>query len=74
MRSTNLRAWRRRYRSAAALDTGIPVEATGPRSALIASVAPPMVMYDCILGRPMLTAAQLESIVDGVLLPLVDSA
>jgi hypothetical protein len=30
-----------------------------------------MVMYDCTLGRPMLTAAELESIVDDVLLPLI---
>ncbi|SEP39123.1 TetR family transcriptional regulator [Amycolatopsis saalfeldensis] len=42
----------------------------GPRNARIASVAPAMVMYDCTLGRPMLTAAELESIVDDVLLPL----
>ncbi|MGI5128420.1 TetR family transcriptional regulator [Pseudonocardia sp. CA-107938] len=43
----------------------------GPDDALIASVAPAMVMYDCMLGRPMLTTDQLESLVDRVLLPLV---
>lgn len=46
---------------------------SGPHGALIASVAPAMVMYDCTLGRPMLTADQLESLVDNVLLPLVDT-
>lgn len=45
-------------------------EGAGPRNARIASVAPALVMYDCTLGRPMLTAAELESIVDDVLLPL----
>lgn len=46
---------------------------SGPHDALIASVAPAMVMYDCTLGGPMLTADQLESLVDNVLLPLVDA-
>lgn len=44
----------------------------GPQDALIASVAPALVMYECMFGRPMLTPEQVESIVDTVLLPLVE--
>ena len=40
---------------------------------LISSVAPALVMYDCMFGRSMLTRAQLESMVDSVLLPLAHS-
>ena len=43
----------------------------GLRGALIVSVAPAMVMYDCTLDRSMLTAKQVESPVARILLPLL---